>query len=349
MAERERFDETGVWHHVMNRGIAKRTIAETNQDTRQFFFHLTRAIRAGWFEVHAFVLLNTHFHLLIRSPRGEMWRGMRLFQNGYVRWFNRVRHRDGPLMRGRFQSKRINSDTYWHSVVKYIDQNANSMRVSTSREAHPFCSAHYYVQQSGPPWLSRWEVESAVMNVTNKPDYNPKDYMEVFSSQLSKVEEHIVTEGMLSKAPSLDDLDELRTMPPNRVKTWMINKAYLGDGTQPFFPTTTPASIAKEIEKISADNTQNMSLNDDFLGQYQYNLLAGLLRMGCGITLKHIAHYCECSLASVRSKIQKHTKLMNSNEIYANLAATVLSKSIENEWSKVNVPPRNGPFARESI
>jgi hypothetical protein len=88
MAQRIRFDEPGAWLHVMNRGVARRTICEDRADFRYFLARLARAVRAGWFEVHAFALLGTHFHLLLRSPACQVWPGLRAAQNAHSRRFN---------------------------------------------------------------------------------------------------------------------------------------------------------------------------------------------------------------------------------------------------------------------
>jgi len=95
----------------MNRGIARRTIAENSRDAECFFEQLIEVIEAGLITVEAAVLMTTHFHLLLRSLVGEFWRAMRKFQNGHSRAFNRARRRDGPLFRGRFLSKHVRSES----------------------------------------------------------------------------------------------------------------------------------------------------------------------------------------------------------------------------------------------
>ena len=81
MARSPRIDYPGAWHHVVNGGIAKRSVFETVADVRHFRSRLARESRAGRIEVHAFAVLTTHFHLLVRSPRGELPEAMRRIQN----------------------------------------------------------------------------------------------------------------------------------------------------------------------------------------------------------------------------------------------------------------------------
>ena len=49
--------------------------------------------------MHAWCALTTHFHLLLRSPRGELSEALRRAQNEYSRFFNRRHRRDGTLVR----------------------------------------------------------------------------------------------------------------------------------------------------------------------------------------------------------------------------------------------------------
>ena len=70
MARRNRCDTPGSWHHVVNRGIAKRPLFEDRDDIRYFLSRLAHEVRRGRIEVHAYCILTTHYHLLVRSPRG---------------------------------------------------------------------------------------------------------------------------------------------------------------------------------------------------------------------------------------------------------------------------------------
>ena len=123
MIDRHREDRVGAWHHVMNRGVARRTVFEGERDAGEFLGLVVQLREAGLMEVHSYCLMATHFHLLVRSPTGELARAMKLLQNGYSRWFNRARKRDGPLWRGRFLSRLVDSDEYWDLLVRYIDHN----------------------------------------------------------------------------------------------------------------------------------------------------------------------------------------------------------------------------------
>lgn len=105
MARRPRRDQPESWHHVVHRALAKRPYFETRSDKRYFLAQIAHEVRAGRLELHAFSLMTTHFHLLVRSPVGESSNSMRRIQNAYSRYFNRRRKRDDPLIRARYFSR----------------------------------------------------------------------------------------------------------------------------------------------------------------------------------------------------------------------------------------------------
>jgi len=89
MPRSPRTDRPGQLHHVMNRGIARRTVFETRADVRAFLCLLAVAVRRRPIEVVACCVLTTHFHLVLRSRDGRLSATLRWTLNLYVRWFNR--------------------------------------------------------------------------------------------------------------------------------------------------------------------------------------------------------------------------------------------------------------------
>ncbi len=160
MPRRPRHDAVDTYHHVMNRGIARRPVFETDEDRRFFLSLLAQEVRAGRLEIHAYSVMLTHFHLLVRSVTGELSEAMRRIQNRYARRFNRSRKRDGPLFRGRFLSRPVDSLRYRRNVVTYIHDNAVAAGLVANPADHDWSSARFFAGEGGrrPPWLAPgWE------------------------------------------------------------------------------------------------------------------------------------------------------------------------------------------------
>ncbi len=151
----DREDGPGTLHHVVSRGLGRRTLFESDADARVFLAQVARVVRAGDLELHAYAVLTTHYHLLVGSPRGRLSAAMQRVQEGFALWFNRTRGRDGPLFRGRFWSRRVVDAGDLLAVARYIDANPVAAGLAAQPADYAHGSARHYLAEVAPPWLSR--------------------------------------------------------------------------------------------------------------------------------------------------------------------------------------------------
>ena len=78
--------------------------------------------RLGW-DLLCFVLMPNHFHLLVRTPRPNLSRGMQHLTSGYANWCSRRHRRPGHTFQGRFKSELIEDESYFWTVSRYIHLN----------------------------------------------------------------------------------------------------------------------------------------------------------------------------------------------------------------------------------
>lgn len=246
MARPPRCDAPGVWHHVMNRGIARRTVFEDTRDVRYFLSQIARVVRAGWIEVHAYSVLTTHFHLLVRSYDEGVSRAMGRVLNNYVRWFNRGRKRDGPLFRGRFRSRRVDTLEYRRALIRYIDSNPVDAALVPAPEFYPHGSARWYASPRGPIWLERGWIESEARGT--RAEYDPRDYSAAFGGSVHAALARVMERRIESGTRGTDPLDDLLGAAPERVLAWMRNKAALADGTKIDLPVCDPAGVVELLD-----------------------------------------------------------------------------------------------------
>lgn len=249
-----RHDKPGTWSHVTNRAIARRTLFETELDIRVFLAQVARRVRAGQLEVAAFCVLTTHYHLLVRSPRGELSTAIGLVQKNYSRWFNRTRRRDGALFRGRFLSKPVDSLEYRRTLVRYIDFNPVSARLAAAPALYPHGSARRYAVARGPLWLSRSWIESEVAASAGMDTYDPADYPARFGTPPSARLQALVERRVALRRPGEDPLGELLDAAEEGVLAWMGRKAALADGVGVGTPVCSPEVVMTEIAKRRTEN-----------------------------------------------------------------------------------------------
>ncbi len=104
MARKWRIDYPGAWHHVMHRGARREAIYDDERDCILFLDLVGQTVNRFGLEVHAYALMPNHYHLLVRSVKGNLSRCMQHLNGSYARGFNSRRTCDGPVFRGRFRS-----------------------------------------------------------------------------------------------------------------------------------------------------------------------------------------------------------------------------------------------------
>lgn len=123
MPRQSRLDAVGALHHVMGRGIEKVRIFKGDSDREDFISRLAGLCRDRYISVLAWALMPNHFHLLVRTGRQPIHKGMRKLLTGYVVNFNRRHKRYGHLFQNRYKSILCEEDPYLLEITRYIHLN----------------------------------------------------------------------------------------------------------------------------------------------------------------------------------------------------------------------------------
>ena len=317
-----RRDGPGTWHHLMNRGIARRTIFETVRDYRFFLSLLAREVACGRLEIHGYCLMSTHFHLLVRSVRGELSEAMRRIQNRYARYFNRTRRRDGPLFRGRFKSRPIHSHRYRRNVLAYIHDNAVSAGLVGKRSDYRWCSAHDWKHGRPARWLSRDWVERVVTaHGFEAGDDAALDA--VFPSRIGDDHRAWIERQLRSRHAEDPEDESLKHAASPATVRWTIRKAKLADGTRPWRPVCPVGVVERLVARSRALTSTLARLFPGKLARATALLRAGLLRMLSGCTHREIALRTKRHRGTVSHDIRDHRERFEANPAYARLTARI--------------------------
>jgi REP element-mobilizing transposase RayT len=248
MVRRPRNAEEGGWFHVTNRALARRTMFENDLDMGVFLDGVRAEVERSGLEVHAFTLLATHFHLLVRCGDAALSDAMHAIQLPYVRYFNRGRRRDGPLLRGRFWSRRVDSLAYRRVLVGYIDANPVQARLAPTAADYPYGSCHHYANATaGPDWLAREWIEREVRSRTEQRHYDPSRYQHVFARGFPGGTMDWLDRRRTPGKGGADPTDMLLAGAAPAVLSWVRSKARLADGVDTGWQLV-PASALAAIE-----------------------------------------------------------------------------------------------------
>ena len=119
MARKPRIEYAGAVYHVMSRGDRQNIIYRDEHDRETFLNTLSEACeRQGWL-IHAYVLMDNHYHFLLETPSPNLVVGMKWLQGTYTQRFN-SRHKEwGHLFQGRYKAIVVDKDESAKELSRY--------------------------------------------------------------------------------------------------------------------------------------------------------------------------------------------------------------------------------------
>lgn len=172
MARQWRIEYQGALYHVLSRGNGRQDIFLTDDD-RGLFLDLLQAFSARFnIEVHAYVLMGNHYHLLLKTPDANLSKGMQWFGTTYTRKFNLLNNKSGHLFQGRFKSIIVEDSAYLLRLSCYIHRNPLRAGIVERLSDYKWSSYHYYAyRKSAPAWLKTYLIHGQVNGKDKKQAY----------------------------------------------------------------------------------------------------------------------------------------------------------------------------------
>lgn len=118
-----RVERAGSWYHVMARGINRQRIYQDDADRRHWLGLLAEMAIQFRIRVHAYALLDNHYHIILETKESNLSRAMQWLQVSYSMWHNRRHGRGGPLFQGRFRSVVIEDSRWAYELSVYVHLN----------------------------------------------------------------------------------------------------------------------------------------------------------------------------------------------------------------------------------
>ena len=142
MPRKSRIDAPGALHHIIVRGIERKTIFKDDTDRVKLLERLGAILSDTETDCFAWALIPNHFHLLLRTGTTSISSVMRRLLTGYAIYFNRRYRRSGHLFQNRYKSILCQEDAYLLELVRYIHLNplrAKLIKDYNALQGYPFC------------------------------------------------------------------------------------------------------------------------------------------------------------------------------------------------------------------
>jgi REP element-mobilizing transposase RayT len=170
MARAWRIEYEGALYHVLSRGNQRQAIFTDDEDRFLFLERLSEMADRFEVECYAYVLMNNHYHLLLRTRRANLSKAMQWLGVAYTSRFNFKNHCSGHLFQGRFKSMLVENDAYLLQLSYYIHRNPLRAGIVERLADCPWSSYTAYAYgKERPEWLN---TEVILSQMINAPDRN---------------------------------------------------------------------------------------------------------------------------------------------------------------------------------
>jgi len=118
MARQLRIEYEGSFYHVTSRGNMRERIFFQDRDREKFLEILMRTRERYGYLLHAYALMDNHYHLLIETPKANLSQIMQNINTSHTVYVNKKYGRNGHLFQGRFKGIIVDKDAYLITLSK---------------------------------------------------------------------------------------------------------------------------------------------------------------------------------------------------------------------------------------
>lgn len=156
MARPLRITFPGAFYHITSRGNEQKVVFKSKRDREKFLEYLESATQRYDALIHAYCMMDNHYHLLLETPSANLPQIMRHINGAYTTYFNIKRKRSGHLFQGRYKAILVEVDEYAKELSRYIHLNPVRAGMVDKPDAYQWSSYPYYIgKEKAPEWLHR--------------------------------------------------------------------------------------------------------------------------------------------------------------------------------------------------
>ena len=154
MARLPRIVIAGHAHHVLQRGHDGGPIVRDDEDRRRWLALLRDAVASQRVSLHAWVLLDDHFHLVATPPETEaLGRMVQSLTRRHAAAFNRRHARRGTLWEGRYRASLVQPGAWLADALVYVEQHPARAGLVSAAADWPWSSAQHHLGMVRDPAL----------------------------------------------------------------------------------------------------------------------------------------------------------------------------------------------------
>lgn len=182
MPRRARVILPNIPQHIIQRGNNRQACFYADEDYQFYLEWLKEYSDETECNIHAYVLMTNHVHLLVTADKAESISAMmKALGQRYVQYINKMYKRSGTLWEGRYKSCPTQAETYLLACQRYIE--LNPVRANMVEHPADYRWSSYRANAQGEPsdLISQHEVY-ARLGLNDADRFSA--YRELFRAQL---------------------------------------------------------------------------------------------------------------------------------------------------------------------
>lgn len=159
MARPLRIEYESAFYHITSRGNERREIFKEDSDYKEFIRILENNITKFEIEIHSFILMKNHYHLLIQTKKANLRNFMHNLNTAYTIYFNKKHKRVGHLFQGRYKSIICDKENYLLELARYIHLNPVRAKVVNAPIEYNYSSYGSFLNDKIFPFVKKEILE----------------------------------------------------------------------------------------------------------------------------------------------------------------------------------------------
>jgi putative transposase len=179
-----RIEYKNAFYHVIARGARREAIFHCDKDKDRFLEKLGETVEKYKLLVHAYVLMENHYHLLLETPHGNLSESMHYLNASYGNWFRFTYKIAGSVFQGRYKAILAEKDEYLKVWSAYIHLNPVRAGIVTGPSLYRYSSYPYYSAKIKAPAFLRTRDLLGLFN--NRNEY--RKYVTAYSKATTPID-----------------------------------------------------------------------------------------------------------------------------------------------------------------
>ncbi|MGL5906297.1 MAG: REP-associated tyrosine transposase [Shewanella sp.] len=160
-----RLEFAGALYHITARGNERKAIYFEEGDFELYLDILDAVCSQRNWIIHAYCLMDNHYHLLLETPDGNLSKGMRQLNGVFTQAMNKKHHRVGHIFQGRYKAILVDKEVYLLELCRYIVLNPLRAKMVDKLEDWPWSSWSFTIgKNKSPDWLATDAILSCFGN-----------------------------------------------------------------------------------------------------------------------------------------------------------------------------------------